>query len=159
MNLGSAAGEARLNFFGDNGGTPWLPFTFPQQTAQGTTLGATFDETLDAGATFILDTTGPGSQTTVPVRSQLLTSGEIGGFAIFTYMPNGQAATVPLETRNAASYLLAFDNTGAVSTGLAIANLAASAANVNVVIRNDAGAQIGTGIDQSCRRKVTTPSC
>ena len=145
VNLGGAQHEARLNFYGDDGGTPWLPFTFPQQPALGTTLGATFDQTLAAGATQIFDTTGPASQAGTAGWSQLLTSGAINGFAIFTYTPNGQSATVPLETRNAASYLLAFDNTGAVSTGLAIANLASSAANVNVVIRDDTGVPIGTG--------------
>jgi hypothetical protein len=145
VNLGSTPGEARLNFFGDSGGSPWLPFTYTQQPAAGTTLGATFDETLAAGASFLLDTTGPVTQTNAEGWSQLMTSGDINGFAIFTYTPNGQAATVPLDRRNAASYLLAFENTGAVSTGLAIANLAASAANVNVVIRDDTGAQIGQG--------------
>jgi hypothetical protein len=145
VNLGAAQGEARLNFYSDNGGTPWLPFTFTQQPAQGTTLASTFDETLAAGGSLILDTTGPVSQANAEGWSQLLTNGDINGFAIFTYTPNGQAATVPLETRNAASYLLAFDNTGAVSTGLAIANLAASAAKVNVVIRDDTGAQIVQG--------------
>jgi hypothetical protein len=145
VNLGSTQGEARLNFYGDSGGTPWLPFTYTQQPAAGTTLGATFDETLAAGASLILDTTGPASQANAEGWSQLLTNGDINGFAIFTYTPNGQAATVPLETRNAPSYLLAFDNTGVVSTGLAIANLASSAANVNVVIRDDTGAQIGKG--------------
>jgi len=52
---------------------------------------------------------------------------------------------VPLETVNASSYVLAFDNTGTLATGLAIANVAAQAADVNVVIRDDTGAQIGTG--------------
>ena len=75
----------------------------------------------------------------------MLTSGNINAFAIFTDQPSGQAAVVPLETRKAASYLLAFDNTGVVETGLAIANLANSPANTGVVIRDDTGAQIGTG--------------
>jgi len=29
VNLGSASGEARLNFSGNDGSAPWLPFTFP----------------------------------------------------------------------------------------------------------------------------------
>ncbi len=145
MNLGTAAGEAHLNFFANDGSAPQLPFTFPQQPSSGTTLGSTFDETLGAGATLVLDTTGPATQTTVTGWSELLTSGNIGGFAIFKYTPTGQEAVVPLETRDAGSYLLAFDNTGQLATGLAIANLATSAANVGVVIRDDSGAQIGAG--------------
>jgi hypothetical protein len=52
---------------------------------------------------------------------------------------------VPLETRNAASYILAFDNTSNVATGVALENVSTQAANVNVVIRDATGAQIGTG--------------
>jgi hypothetical protein len=40
--------------------------------------------------------------------------------------------------------LLAFDNTGVLGTGLAIANVATQPANVPVVIRDDTAAQIGT---------------
>jgi len=143
VNLGSTQAEARLNFSGDDGSAPWLPFTFPQQSATATTLGATFDQTLAGNASLIFDTTGP--QANAEGSAQLLTSGDMNGFAIFTYTPNGQAAVAPLETRNAGSYLLPFDDTGSLSTGLAVANLASSAANVNVVIRNDSGAQIGAG--------------
>jgi hypothetical protein len=144
VNLGSVQGKARLNFYDNHGAALSLPFTFPQHTAAGTTLGATFDETLGAGATVILDT-GPVSGTPATGWAQLLTSGGMDGFTVFTFMPTGQAATVPLETRNASSYLLSFDNTGAVSTGLAIANLANGAASVKVVVRDDGGSQIGTG--------------
>lgn len=52
---------------------------------------------------------------------------------------------VPIEAVNAPSYLLAFDNTGTLATGFAIANVVAQPANVQVVIRDDTGAQIGTG--------------
>ncbi len=145
VNLGTAQGEARLNFFANDGSAPQLPFTFPQQPALGAAVGSTFDQKLNAGATLVLDTTGPAGQQVATGWSQLLTSGNIGGFAIFDYTPTGQQAVVPLETRNAASYLLAFDDTGALATGLAIANLTASPASVGVVIRDDTGAKIGAG--------------
>jgi len=146
VNLGSSEGEAQLDFLGDDGGTPMLPFTLPQQTSMGTMLRATFGETLDPAATLILDTTGPARQATAEGSAQLLTSGDIDGFAIFTYAPTGQAAVSPIEKRNATKYLLPFDDTGVVSTGLAIANLAESAAVFEVVMRDDSGAQIGTGM-------------
>jgi hypothetical protein len=145
VNLDTAAGEARLNLSADNGAAPQLPFTFPQQTSAVTVLGSTLDENFGPGATLIVDTTGPTSQATTEGFAQLLASGDTNGFAIFTYLPSGQAAVAPLETRNASSYLLAFDDTGSLATGVAVANLAAAAANVNVVIRNDSGVQIGTG--------------
>jgi len=52
---------------------------------------------------------------------------------------------VPMETRNAGSYLLAYDNTGGVVLGAALANISAQAGNVGVVIRDDSGVQIGLG--------------
>lgn len=145
VNLGTATGEARLNFYANNGGALSLPYSFPQQPAVGTTIGSTIDETINANALLVVDTTGPISQALATGSSQLLTSGNIGGFGIFTYTPSGQAAVVPLEVRNALSYVLAFDNTGDhLATGLAIANLASGPASVGVVIRDDTGANIGT---------------
>jgi len=52
---------------------------------------------------------------------------------------------VPLETRDASSYVLSFDNTSGLATGVAIANLASAEASVGVVIREETGANIGTG--------------
>ena len=52
---------------------------------------------------------------------------------------------MPLQTNNASSYLLAFDNTSQLATGVAIANMAQQPANVSAVIRDDTGTQIGTG--------------
>ena len=52
---------------------------------------------------------------------------------------------MPMETRNASSYLLAFDNTGGVVLGVAVANVSAQAGVVGFAICNDAGAVITTG--------------
>ncbi len=148
INAGEAAAEARLNFFSDPAGSPLLlPFAFPQQPALGTILGTTFDSTVFGGtfhanAMLLLDTTGPVDQVG---SAQLLTNGAVSGFAVFKATDTGQEAVAPLETGNASSYILAFDNTGGIVTGVAIANVASAAGNVPVVIRDDTGAQIGTG--------------
>lgn len=144
INLAGTTGAARLNFYANDGSMPMLPFTEPQAPAAGATLAQSFDETLLANSTLMLDTTGPATRTGTEGFAEVLTGGGIDGFAIFTNTFSNQQAMVPLETRNAPSYLLAFDNTGAIDTGLAIANLATNAANVQVVIRDDTGAQIGT---------------
>ncbi|MGA2434577.1 MAG: BACON domain-containing protein [Bryobacteraceae bacterium] len=145
VNTTGADREAILTFFGNDGSADWLPFTFPQQPSQGTILGSTFDQTVTANGLLVLDTTGPSGQQPAVGSAQLVSSSGVGGFAIFKYTPSGQEAVVPLETRNASSYLLAFDNTGQLATGLAIANLAGNTANVGVIIRYSTGAQIGTG--------------
>ena len=43
------------------------------------------------------------------------------------------------------AYLLAFDNTGGVVTGVAVNNASAQAATVPVIIRNESGAQVDLG--------------
>ncbi len=51
---------------------------------------------------------------------------------------------MPLERRNASSYILAFDHTGGTATGVAVSNRSPQAVSVPVVIRDDSGSQIGT---------------
>ena len=143
IDLGTASTEARINFSGNAGSSLVLPFTFPQQTFTGTMLGATLDQILNPHGQFVINAAGSLSDPLSVGWAQLSTGGSVNGFAIFKNS-SGQEAVVPLETRNAPSYLLAYDNAGALATGLAIANLASGAADVNVVIRDDTGRQIGT---------------
>jgi hypothetical protein len=75
--------------------------------------------------------------------AQLTTTGNIAGFVIFRYNPNGQEAVVPLETRNANAYIIPFDNTGGTVTGIALSTQAPLATVVPVVIRDDQGNAIG----------------
>ena len=145
VNLGTSASIARFTFAADSGALLPLPFTFPQ-TGAGPLLAATLDRTLNPNAQVILDTTGPSTSPTLQGWGQLSTNGSVSGFGIFTNSFNGWNAVVPLETRNAASYTLAFDNTAPLATGLAIANLTPIGAAVNLIIRDDTGAQIQTGV-------------
>ena len=143
VNTSPSAGEALLDFFGNEGSPLQLPFTFPQITSSGPPNASTLDQTLNANSVLVIDSQQPGNPNANIGSAQLLTSGNVGGFAIFKYIPTGQEAVVPLETRKAPSYLLAFDNTGALGTGVAIANIATQPAGIPVVIRDDTGAQIG----------------
>ena len=63
---------------------------------------------------------------------------------ILRYNPNGQEAVVPLETRGAHAYILAFDNTNETATGVAINGVSAQAVSIPVVIRDETGMQIAT---------------
>jgi len=54
----------------------------------------------------------------------------VDSFAIFHHVITQQETVVPMETRNANSYLLAFDNTGGGVLGVAVANVSAQAGNV-----------------------------
>ena len=143
IDLGAASTEARIDFSGNAGNSLVLPFTFPQQMSTGTMLGATLDQILNSHGQFVINAAGSLSDPLAMGWAKLRAGGAVSGFAIFKNS-SGQEAVVPLETRNAPSYLLAYDNAGGLATGLALANLASGAANVNVIIRDDAGRQIGT---------------
>jgi hypothetical protein len=145
VNLGPAQAQTRTTFFDGNGGPLPLPFTFPQlPPASGPLLASMLDRSIDPNATLVMDSTGPANASALIGWGQLFSSGNLGGFSIFTNQALGWNAVVPLETRNAGSYILPFDNTGALTTGVAIANVAAQAATVPVTIRDDAGALIAT---------------
>ena len=146
INLGNSPATARFNFTGNNGAPLALPLTFPQlPPASGSLIAASLDQTIRPNAQFVINSTGPNSAGQLIGWSQLMTTGPIGGFGIFSDPVLGWNAVVPLETRNAGSYLLAFDNVGTLTTGVAVANLMNAAATVNVIIRDDTGAQIGSG--------------
>lgn len=144
INGGASEANARLSFF-DNSGNPLaLPLAFPQlPPAAGPLLAPTLDRTLSANAQVVMDSTGPDNAATLVGAGQLLSNGSVNGFGIYSNPIAHWNAVVPLETRNADRYILAFDNTGTLTTGVAVANLAAQAANVQVIIRDDTGAQIG----------------
>jgi hypothetical protein len=145
VNTGSAAATAMLSFFADSGDAVFLPVGFAL-TEGGSGFGSSVIESIPAGGSLIVLVEDTGSPVTTSGSAVLTTTGNVGGFAVFRYNPTGQEAVVPLQTVNAPSYILAFDDTGDLSTGLAIANVAAQAAGVNVIVRNDTGAQIGTGL-------------
>jgi hypothetical protein len=136
--------RTHLNFFDDNGNPLILPLSSPQSGGVSTTASSV-DGTMNAGATLVVERTGPDANPLQTGSAQLTTDGNVSGFAIFRYEPTGQEAVVPLERRNASSYILAFDNTGGTATGVAVSSSSLQAVSVPLVIRDDAGAQIGTG--------------
>lgn len=148
VNKSAAAATARVSLFGDaldptGNGPLVLPLTFPQQPpALAPLLGSSLDRTLGGDASLIIGTAGPQTSPVLVGSAQLAATGAIDGFAIFHHIVTTQEAVVPLETRNAASYLLAFDNTSGLSLGVAVENLSAQNAVIGVVIRDDTGAVI-----------------
>ncbi len=145
VNAGAASGVAHLKFF-DNGGNPLpLSVSYPQTGTAATTVSSA-DPTLAAGAMLMLQANGPLTDPLQTGSAQLTTTGNISGFVIFRYQPNGQEAVVPLENRNASGYLLAFDNTGGTATGIAVNTVSTGAANIRVIVRDGSGAQIGAHV-------------
>jgi hypothetical protein len=144
INLGASAATARFSF-ADNAGNPLaMPLTFPQfPPASGALSAATLDQTINPNAQFLIESTGPANVAPLVGWGQLSANGSINGFGIFSNPTSGWNAVVPLETRSAGSYILAFDNTSGITTGLAVANLSTQTVTIQVVIRDDNGVPIG----------------
>ena len=145
VNTGASDATAQLNFRQDDGSAVLLPLTLPQ-TGQSGMTGSTLQRTLGAGTVLPIESSGSGT-TEVQGGAQLLSTGNVGGFSVFEYQSSPstrQEAVVPLETRNAASYWLAFDNTNGYSSGLAVSNTSAQTVNVQVLIRDGSGAVVKT---------------
>ena len=146
VNKSTSSAIARLSLFGDpldptGSGPLTLPLLFPQ-TGAAALLAATFDRTLAANASLIVNTAGPQIAPVLVGSAQLAATGAVDGFAIFHQILTTQEAVVPMETRNASSYLLAFDNTSGLVLGVAVENVSASNAVIPVVIRDQNGVVI-----------------
>jgi virginiamycin B lyase len=139
------ASPFQLNFFDDSGNPLALPVGFPQ-TASGTTaVTSSVQQTLAPNATLVIESAAPLSDPAPTIGSaQLSTNGSVAGFVMFRYEPNGQEAVVPLESRKAGGYLLAFDNTAGTATGVAVNSVSSQVVGVPVVIRDDAGNLLAT---------------
>jgi hypothetical protein len=135
VNTGTSAAQAQLSFYDENGNPAQLPF-------EGRGTVSSINETLAPGASVVIQSLAPGALLTGSAR--LTTAGSIGGFAVFRCDPTGQEAVVPLETRAPAAYMLPFDNTGGLSTGIAIANLASQASDIPVTVTDDTGVALET---------------
>ena len=129
-----------MSFSDDKGNALSLPLSLVQ-TGHATTT-ATLSQTIAAGASLVIVTQ---ASTALVGSAQLTTDGNVSGFAIFR-SPKGQEAVVPLETRNASAYVLAFDNTNHLVTGVALANdsIPSQTVAVGVVLRDETGASLGT---------------
>ena len=79
--------------------------------------------------------------------AELVTARSIGGLAVFRQSdparPDQEAAVTLTTTSN--RFVLPFDNTSGFVTSMALVNVSATlGATINVVIRDEAGVQIGT---------------
>ena len=145
VNQGSTPAPALLSFFDQNGSPLLLPLSFPQPALNGPPAASRLPLTIAAGATVIVQTTGPDTQVTQTGWAQLLTNGNIGGHAVFTQTEGSSSifeAVVPIETRNPSAFVLPFDNVSGFNTGIAVANTTAAQANIAVIIRDDTGAML-----------------
>jgi hypothetical protein len=138
------AAQVTLKFYADQTGAPLpIPLAFPQQGAGSSMTASSVTQTIAAGASLLVQSAAPLSNPTPTTGSaQLSTTGNVSGFVIFRYNPNGQEAVVPLESRTASGFLIAFDNTSGTATGIAVNNASSQNVNVPVIVRDDTGNQL-----------------
>ena len=140
MNSGTTSAQARLNFFDDDGRALPLPLMILGTSTEPQLL-ATFEQTLPAGASVTLESTGPAGDSNQQGWAQLLADGNITGFGIFgcNLEDRTQEVLVPLETRNAGTYTVWFDHTGQLASGIGLANLSTTTITVDVTMRGEEG--------------------
>ncbi len=141
VNTGASAAGAHLAFFDDNGSPLLLPLSFPQTGDQ--SPASLVDRTIAANASLVVESVGADSVATGSV--QLTTDGQVSGYAILEYLASGQEAVAPFGSSGANAYVIPFDHTGGIATGTAVNNVSALAIHVPVILRDDAGNQIGAG--------------
>ena len=141
-----APAQVTLHFFDNNGNPLQLPLTFPQGSYS-PVAASTFTGTVKPGAELVIASTGPSSQSPQVGWAELLTTGNVSGFAVFMQAVGSslQEAVVPLESRTPGGFVLSFDNTTNHATGVALANIATQSASVGIVIRDDDGTVLLTG--------------
>jgi hypothetical protein len=143
VNTGTGSAQFTLSFF-DNIGNPLsVPRSLPQTGATTTTSALT--TTLAAGAMLLVQTDAQDGLPAAEWSTQLTTTGNISGCEIFQWITFGQEAAVPLETRMPDSFVMVFDDTHGLATGVALANVANSPASIIVNVRDDTGALLQTG--------------
>ena len=149
VNTGASAAQAHLSFFDDDGNPLVLPLSSPQSGGGVPATASSVDSTINAGA-YPSGREHRGRRRTrcKPDRRNSPPMATSRALRFSAMSPTGQEAVVPLESRNASSYILAFDNTGGTATGVAVSSSSLQAVSVPVVIRDDSGAQIGTGRDR-----------
>ncbi len=142
VNAGSQTSNITLSFLDDSGNPLALALTYLESGA--TSTAASVTQAVGIGATLTIQAQGTGAQLSLG-SAQLSSDWGVNAFAVLRYDPSGQEATTPLETRNAPGYVLAYDNTAPLATGVALANLSSQSATVDAILRDDLGAILQTG--------------
>ena len=140
VNTGSVSAQFTLSFFDENGIALPVPLLLPQSGTNVTTSALT--QTLAAGAMLVVNTQAQDALALVIGSAQLTTTGNISGFEIFRWTTFGQEASVPLETRTPNSFVLVFDDTNGLTTGVALANLRVPRRTSRRRFRDDTGTQM-----------------
>jgi hypothetical protein len=130
INPTAAVANAHLRIYDNNGNALAIPLTSADGTIK--TTASSLDPQLGPMSVLILQSAASATGPVLLGSAEVSGDAAISGFVIFVYAPTGQEVLVPLSSGAAASYTLAFDNTGGLATGLALSNSSTQAAVVGV---------------------------
>ena len=143
FNTGTAAAEAQLNFYQDDGSEAVIPLQLPQLPGSSSSASQ-FNYTLQAGTVLAVETTSSDSKGTTGWAHLQASSASVTGYLIFRLESAVQEGLVTAETRSGKSYVIAFDNSAGHFTSFALANLTSQPVNVTATARDGlTGAVLG----------------
>lgn len=149
VNTSTSAVAVDIKFVADNGTALSLELSTTLDGVTHTLTAAELTETIAPSSTMLIELSSPGSTVSTTGWVQVSSGGPIKGYAAFhSSLPGGpqSAATVPLESAFSSSFLLPYDGSGGLQTGIALANLLGTQpCTITVTILNEIGDQIGTG--------------
>ena len=145
VNNSSSPRPVTVALHNEDGSAMTLPLTVTQGGASQSETTSSANATINPHATLLISM-GSGMASTTVGWADVLSSGPLGGFAIFRQTPptgSPSEGTVPLQTQFPSAVTLPYDNTAGFSMGVALANLSTTAANVAATIWDGDGNQIG----------------
>jgi|HubBroStandDraft_1064217.scaffolds.fasta_scaffold12509_2 hypothetical protein len=145
VNTSSAAVPVIVELHADNGSALTLPVTTTQQGVSQTSTAASVNATLNPNSTLLVSM-GDQVTSTVVGWADVLSTGPIGGYAIFRWTPqtgSPSEGTVPLQSQFPSTITLPYDNTAGFVMGVALANLSTASAGVTATMWDENGNQLG----------------
>ena len=128
---------AHVRIYDDNGNPLAIPLA-----ALGFGTGASvtgLDPQIGARSVAIFASAAPASGPVLMGSAEVTANAQISGFLILRWTVTGEEVVVPLSAGVASSLTLAFDNTGGLATGIALASSSLNTATIGVVARDPNG--------------------
>ena len=145
INNSTATVNVELDLHADDGSALTVPLTITQQGATQSITASKVSGQIAPDTALMVDT-GLTLANTVTGWADVFSSGPVSGFAIFrsncsTCTPS--EGTVPLQNSPLPALVIPYDNTQGFVTGIALANLSTTAANLTSTIWDEYGNRYG----------------
>lgn len=138
FNTSTAAAQARLNFYTDDGKNI-IPLRLPVLAPAVEFQASQFDYTLQPGTMLMVESDSSDSVGTTG-WAQLKASTGVTGYLVFRFAGTDgsgvQEGVATPETRSGTSYVIGFDNTGDHFSSFAVANVTSAIVDVTVTARD-----------------------